>query len=60
MAGIYIGMATHLLLAIGWGVLGAVFFPIGLLAILLTNGELFTGDILIFFAPVLGGKVSVR
>jgi formate/nitrite transporter len=60
MAGLYIGMATHLLLAIGGGVIGAVFFPIGLLAILLTSAELFTGDILIFMASVLGGQVSVR
>jgi formate/nitrite transporter len=58
MAGVYIGMATHLLLAIGGGPLGAVFFPIGLLAILLTSGELFTGDILIFLPSVLSGHVS--
>ena len=58
MAGIYIGMATHLLLAIGGGVIGAVFFPIGLLGILLTSAELFTGDILIFLPSVLSGHVS--
>jgi formate/nitrite transporter len=60
MAGIYIGMATHLLLAIGGGALGAVFFPIGLLGILLTSAELFTGDILIFVPSVLSGHVSIR
>jgi formate/nitrite transporter len=60
MAGLYIGMATHLLLAIGGGVLGAIFFPIGLLAILLTSAELFTGDILIFLPSLLSGHVSVR
>jgi formate/nitrite transporter len=60
MAGLYIGMATHLLFAIGGGVLGAVFFPVGLLAILLTNGELFTGDILIMLPSMLSGKISVR
>jgi formate/nitrite transporter len=59
MAGLYIGMATHLLLAIGGGALGAVFFPVGLLAILLTSAELFTGDILIFLPSVLSGHVSV-
>jgi formate/nitrite transporter len=59
MAGIYIGMATHLLFAIGGGVVGAVFFPIGLLAVLLTSAELFTGDILIMLPSLLGGKISL-
>jgi formate/nitrite transporter len=58
MAGVYIGMATHLLLAIGGGVVGALFFPIGLLGIILTSAELFTGDILIFLPTVLSGHVS--
>jgi formate/nitrite transporter len=60
MAGLYIGMASHLYLAIGGGVLGAVFFPTGLIAVLLTSAELFTGDALIFVASVLGGKVTIR
>jgi formate/nitrite transporter len=60
MAGLYIGMATHLLFAIGGGVLGAIFFPIGLLGIIMTGAELFTGDILIFLPTVLSGHVSVR
>jgi formate/nitrite transporter len=60
MAGLYIGMATHLLFAIGGGVLGAVFFPIGLLGIILTGGELFTGDILFFLPSLLSGHVSLR
>jgi formate/nitrite transporter len=59
MAGLYIGMASHLYLAIGGGVLGAIFFPTGLIAVLLTSAELFTGDALIFVASVLGGKVSI-
>jgi formate/nitrite transporter len=60
MAGLYIAMAGHLYLAIGGGVLGAVFFPTGLIAVLLTSAELFTGDALVFVASVLGGKVSIR
>jgi formate/nitrite transporter FocA (FNT family) len=60
MAGFCIGMAKHFLFAIGGGVLGAAFFPIGLLAVLLTSAELFTGDILISMASVLGGQVSLR
>jgi formate/nitrite transporter len=60
MAGLYIGMASHLYLALGGGVLGAAFFCTGLIAVLLTGAELFTGDILVFMAAVLGGKVSVR
>jgi formate/nitrite transporter len=49
-----------LLFAVGGGVLGAVFFPVGLLAILLCNGDLFTGDILIMLPSLLSGKVSVK
>jgi formate/nitrite transporter len=61
MAGLYIGMASHLHLALGGGVLGSVFsFPTSLIAVLLTSAELFTGDALIFVASVLGGKVSIR
>lgn len=60
MAGIYIAMAGHLFLALGGGILGAAFFPTGLIAVLLTSAELFTGDALIFIASVLGGKVSIR
>jgi formate/nitrite transporter len=60
MAGLYIGMASHLYLAIGGSVLGAVFFCTGFIAVLLTSAELFTGDALIFVAAVLGGQVSIR
>jgi formate/nitrite transporter len=60
MAGLYIAMAGHLYLAIGGGVLGAAFFPTGLIAVLLTSAELFTGDALVFVASVLGGRVSIR
>jgi formate/nitrite transporter FocA (FNT family) len=60
MAGLYIAMASHLYLAIGGGVLGAAFFCTGLIAVLLTGAELFTGDALVFVAAVLGGQVSIR
>jgi formate transporter len=57
MAGIYIAMAGHLFLAVGGGVLGAALFPTGLIAVVLTSAELFTGDALVFVASVLGGQV---
>lgn len=60
MAGFYIGMASHLYLAVGGGVLGAAFFPTGLIAVVLTSGELFTGDSLVFIASVLGGRVHFK
>jgi len=60
MAGVYIAIAGHLYLAAGGGVLGAAFFATGLIAVLLTSGELFTGDALIFVASVAGGKVSFK
>lgn len=60
MAGIYIAMAGQLFLTLGGGILGAAFFPTGLLAVVLTSAELFTGDALIFIACVLGAKVSLR
>jgi formate/nitrite transporter len=58
MAGIYIAMAGHLYLAVGGGVLGAALFPTGLIAVILTNAELFTGDSLVFVASVLGRRVK--
>ena len=58
MAGIYIAMAGHLFLAVGGGLLGASLFPTGLIAVVLTSAELFTGDALVFVASVLGQKVS--
>jgi formate/nitrite transporter len=51
-------MAGHLYLAVDGGVLGAALFPTGLIAVILTSAELFTGDALVFVASVLGGKVS--
>eukprot|EP00527_Entomoneis_sp_CCMP2396_P001370 CAMPEP_0198155806 /NCGR_PEP_ID=MMETSP1443-20131203/69327_1 /TAXON_ID=186043 /ORGANISM="Entomoneis sp., Strain CCMP2396" /LENGTH=302 /DNA_ID=CAMNT_0043822571 /DNA_START=59 /DNA_END=964 /DNA_ORIENTATION=+ len=60
MAGMYIAMAGHLFLAVGGGILGAAMFPTGLLAVVLTSAELFTGDSLVFVAAVLGGKVSFK
>ena len=60
MAGFYIAMASHLFLAVGGGVLGACFFPTGLIAVVLTSAELFTGDSLVFIASVLGGKVHFK
>jgi formate/nitrite transporter len=58
MAGIYIAMAGHLYLAVGGGVLGGALFPTGLIAVILTSAELFTGDALVFVASVLGRRVS--
>lgn len=60
MAGIYIAMAGHLFLAVGGGVLGSALFPTGLIAVILTSAELFTGDALVFVASVLGGRVSCK
>jgi formate transporter len=57
MAGVYIAAAGHLFLAVGGGVLGATLFPTGLLAVVLTSAELFTGDSLVFMASVLGKQV---
>lgn len=47
-------------LVAGGGILGASLFPAGLLAVVLTSGELFTGDALVFVAAVLGGRVSFK
>lgn len=60
MAGIYIAMAGQLFLTVGGGLLGSALFPTGLIAVVLTSAELFTGDALVFVAGVLGGKVSGR
>jgi hypothetical protein len=59
MAGVYIGAAGHLYLTVGGGLIGSAFFPTGLIAVVLTSAELFTGDSLVFIASVLGGKVSI-
>lgn len=59
MAGIYISMAGHVYLAVGGGVLGAALFPTGLIAVVLTSAELFTGDALVFIASYLGGRVTL-
>ena len=58
MAGIYIAMAGHLYLAVGGGLLGSALFPTGLIAVVLTSAELFTGDALVFVAGVLGRRVK--
>lgn len=58
MAGAYIASAGQLYLSVGGGVLGAALFPGGLIAVILTSAELFTGDALIFVASVLGGRVG--
>jgi len=64
MAGIFISFAGQLFVVAsssgGGRVLGAFLFPSGLVAVILTSAELFTGDALIFVASVLGGKVRVR
>ncbi|KAL7571619.1 hypothetical protein ACA910_011159 [Epithemia clementina (nom. ined.)] len=59
MAGIYIAMAGQLYLSVGAGILGAAVFPVGLIAVVLTSAELFTGDTLVFTTAVLGGQVGV-
>ncbi|KAL7574034.1 hypothetical protein ACA910_015613 [Epithemia clementina (nom. ined.)] len=59
MAGVYIAMAGHLYLAVGGGILGSAMFPTGLIAVVLTSAELFTGDALVFIASTLGGQVGV-
>ena len=59
MAGIYIAMAGHLYLSVGGGIIGSALFPTGLIAVILTSAELFTGDALVFVASVLGKKVSI-
>lgn len=60
MAGLYIAMAGHLFLAVGGGLVGGFLFPTGLIAVILTSAELFTGDALVFVASVLGGRVSFQ
>ena len=57
LAGIYKSVGCHTFVTIGGGVLGAVFFPVGLIAIVLTGAELFTGDLLILVQCYLSGKV---
>lgn len=59
MAGIYVAMAGQLFLAVGGGFMGAALFPVGLVAVVLTSAELFTGDTLVFMAAILGGQVGV-
>jgi len=60
MAGIFIAFAGQLYLSVGGGVLGAALFPGGLVAVILTSAELFTGDALIFVAAVLGQQVPLH
>jgi formate/nitrite transporter len=60
MAGVYIAMAGQLFLTVGGGLLGASLFPTGLIAVVLTSAELYTGDALVFIAGVLGGRVTTR
>ena len=60
MAGLYIAMAGQLFLSVGGGILGASLFATGLLGVILTSAELFTGDALIFVASFLGGKVKAK
>lgn len=58
MAGFYIAMAGQLFLSVGGGFLGSALFPVGLIAVALTSGELFTGDALVFVTSLLGRKVT--
>ena len=59
IAGTYIALAGHMFLQLNGGLLGAIFFPTGIIATVFTSAELFTGDALVFVASVLGNKVSV-
>ena len=59
IAGTYIALAGHIFLQLNGGVLGAIFFPTGIIATVFTSAELFTGDALVFVASVLGNKVSI-
>ena len=54
---IFIAFAGQLYLSVGGGIIGASLFPGGLIAVVLTSAELFTGDALIFIASVLAGQV---
>jgi formate/nitrite transporter len=58
MAGFYIAMAGQFFLSVGGDFLGAAMFPVGLVAVVLTSGELFTGDALVFVTAWLGQKVT--
>jgi formate/nitrite transporter len=53
-------MAGQLYLTVGGGVLGSALFPTGLIAVVLTSAELFTGDSLVFCAAVLAQRVTVK
>ena len=59
IAGTYIALAGHMFLQLNGGLLGAIFFPTGIIATVFTSAELFTGDALVFVASVLGNKVSI-
>ena len=59
IAGTYIALAGHIFLQLNGGLLGAIFFPTGIIATVFTSAELFTGDALVFVASVLGNKVSI-
>ncbi len=59
IAGTYIALAGQMFLQLNGGVLGAIFFPTGIIATVFTSAELFTGDALVFVASVLGNKVSI-
>lgn len=58
MAGIYIALAGQLYLQVGGGLLGATLFPVGLIAVVLTGAELFTGDAMVMVASLLGGHIT--
>jgi formate/nitrite transporter len=59
IAGTYIALAGQIFLQLNGGLLGAIFFPTGIIATVFTSAELFTGDALVFVASVLGNKVSI-
>lgn len=58
LAGLYKSVGCLTFVVVGGGVLGAALFPVGLIAIILTSAELFTGDLLILVVSVLSQRVT--
>jgi len=56
-AGCYKSIACQIYLTVGGGILGAVLFPVGLIAIILTGAELFTSDSLFLVTAFLSGEI---
>lgn len=56
-AGCYKSIACQLYLTVGGGILGAVLFPVGMIAIIFTGAELFTSDSLFLVTAYLAGEI---